>query len=429
MGEDCLSLNVWAPASGDGPFPVMFWIHGGAYIAGSGQGVGPSFARDGVVLVSINYRLGALGFLHAGSLDDRWSEASGNYALADMVAALEWVRDNIANFGGDPGNVTVFGISAGGVFTSNLVVCPRAGGLFQKGINQSAGGTTLYGIDRGVAAAAARLLLAQLGVEAGDLPSLGWEQIVESQTEFLADIQHGKYDDVLGSEQGIPFTPVDGDPDYQPRPVIEATAAGVGSDIDLIVGTCRDEYTTFALMGELTGRGDTGLAARPWSAPDELQRRVRDVYERTPIPNVDLDTQIVTDRVFRVPNIRLAENHARNGGQTRMYCFAWPSPVLDGRLGACHGIDVGFTFDDLGGGGMTALMLGADPPQALATAMHGAWVSFARTGDPAQTGHVPAWPRYRETERATMILDEECRVEPDPMGDRRAVWDGVDLSH
>ncbi|HKE74454.1 MAG TPA: carboxylesterase/lipase family protein [Acidimicrobiales bacterium] len=427
-GEDCLSLNVWAPPGGE-RLPVMVWIHGGAYIYGSGADEGTdgrAFARDGVILVTINYRLGALGFLHAGSLDDRYAEASGNYGLADQIAALRWVQDNIANFGGDPGNVTIFGCSAGGTYVSTLLGCPAAQGLFAKVISQSAGGAPLFGFSPDLAVPVAQIVLDKLGVPTADLPSVPYKRIVDAQVELLAEINRGERDDVFG-EQSIPFVPLVGG-DLLPSAAIDAVGAGVGADVDLVIGTCRDEMTTFELMAEMTG-SSVGVAARPWGAAADIQQRINGVYDATQEPDspIAVSTSISTDRLFRVPSLRLADAHVAAGGSTRVYMFGWRSPAFGGRVGASHGLECPFVFDNFGSP-MMSMMLGGEPPQGLAAAVHGSWAAFAKTGDPAATGAVASWPAYDTETRMTMVFDETSAAVPDPHGERRRVWDGVDVA-
>jgi para-nitrobenzyl esterase len=426
-GEDCLSLNIWAP-SGAAGLPVMVWIHGGAYIYGSGADEGTdglSFARDGVVFVTINYRLRALGFLHAGSLDPAFAVATGNYGLADQIAALRWIQDNIAAFGGDPGNVTIFGCSAGGTYVSTLLACPSAAGLFSKVISESAGGGPLFGFSPDIAVPVARVILDKVGGTAADLPGVPYQRIIDAQMELMAEIQHGDRGDIVG-EMSIPFVPLVGG-DLLPRSAIDAVAAGVGSDVDLIVGTCRDEMTTFEMMEEMTGTSG-GVGALEWGADESLQRRIRAVYDETQEPDspISVQTGMTSDRLFRIPSPRLADAHADAGGSTRVYLFAWRSPALGGRLGASHGMECPFVFDNFGSP-MMAIMIGEEPPASLSREMHGSWVAFAAKGDPASSGAVTEWPPYDTSTRMTMVFDEKSQCVGDSHSERRAAWDGIDV--
>jgi para-nitrobenzyl esterase len=427
-GEDCLSVNVWAPA-GAKDLPVMVWIHGGAYIMGSGADLGTegdTFARDGVVFVSCNYRLGALGFLHAGYLDEAYTEASGSYGLADQIAALRWTRDNIAAFGGDPDNVTIFGVSAGGTYVSSLLGCPSAQGLFRRAISESAGGSPLFAYSERIAEPVAKVILDKLGVQAGELPAVEPMRFVEAQVELMAEIQRGEREAECG-EMSIPFVPLIGG-DIMPRAAYEAIGDGVGASVDLIIGTTRDENTVFELMAELAGTNN-GVAAREWSADPAAKERITRVYAATQDPEcvITETTSMTSDRLFRVPSLRIAEAHVRAGGSTRVYMYAWRTPAFDGRIGAGHGLECPFVFDNFTSP-MTAMMLGDQVPPNLAGEMHGAWISFARSGDPASDGAVPAWPFYALEERPTMVFDRVTEIVNDPDGERRASWDGVDVA-
>jgi para-nitrobenzyl esterase len=427
-GEDCLSVNVWAPA-GAKDLPVMFWIHGGAYIYGSSADPGmegDTFARDGVVFVSCNYRLGALGFLHAGHLNEAYASASGSYGLTDQIAALEWTRDNIAAFGGDPGNVTIFGVSAGGTYVTSLLGCPSAQGLFRRVISQSAGGSPLFDFPERIAEPVAMIMLDKLGVPASELPTIEPMRIVEAQVELMAEIQRGEREAECG-EMTIPFVPLVGG-DVMPRSAYEAIAGGVGATVDLIVGTNRDENTTFELMAELAG-SNGGVAAKEWGADPVIRERINDVYDATQehACAISPKTSMTSDRLFRVPSLRIAEAHLRAGGPTRVYMYAWRTPALNGRIGAGHGLECPFVFDKFTSP-MNTMMLGDQVPPNLAREMHGAWISFAGSGDPAASGAVATWPRYDLADRPTMVFDEMTRVAHDPDGERRAAWDGVDLA-
>ena len=315
--------------------------------------------RDGVVFVSINYRLGAMGFLDAGAVFADRTPGTGNYGIADQVAALEWVRDNIAGFGGDPSNVTVLGVSAGANYTQSLTVCPPARGLFKRAISESAGGITLFGLPRHVTGSVTRAYLEKLGVtDEAALASLRPEQLLDAQAALLKSIQAGELKDAVG-DLTLPFYPVIGT-DYQPWSVIEADARGEASDIDLILGTNLHEMTLFKLLGEMTGGSSISpraLAPRDWEAP------IREVYVDTEPDASDerIDATVEGDRMFRIPNMRAAEARVSGGGRTWVYQFAWETPVFDGRLGAAHGLETPFVFDDMTSGIGQFLLGGIGP--------------------------------------------------------------------
>ena len=433
QGEDCLRLNVWTPMSDEfsrtGPkLPVMVWIHGGAYLFGSGSGPGnrgDTFARDGIVFVSMNYRLGAMGFLDAGAIFSDRTAGTGNYGIADQVAALEWVRDNIEEFGGDPSNVTVFGVSAGANYTQSLTVCPPARGLFKRVISESAGGITLSGLPRYVTGSVAGAYLEKLGVaDEAVLSALKPNQLLDAQAALLKSIRAGELENALG-DLTIPFYPIIGT-DYQPWSVIEADARGEASGVDLILGTNLHEMTLFKLLGELTGGSSMsprGMSPRHWEVP------VRKVYVDTEPGASDerIDATVEGDRMFRIPNIRAAEARVTGGGRTWVYEFAWESPVFDGRLGAAHGLEIPFVFDDLTSS-MGQFLLGGVGPAELAKVMHGVWIAFARDGNPV-TADFPEWPEYDLDRRYVAVFDAVSRVESDPGADRRRAWEGTDIGH
>ena len=426
VGEDCLSVNVWAP-EGASRLPVLFWIHGGGFLLGSNADPGSdgtSFAHDGVVLVSCNYRLGALGFLHAGHLDHRYSAASGAYGVADQIAALTWTRENIAAFGGDPDNVTIFGASAGATFVDTLLGCSAAQGLFRRAVSQSAAGAPVFGFPEQSAQAAADAMLAELDVTADAIGRSTTAEILAAQTRLMSGVQAGKHPEV--GRMTIPFVPMTGG-DLLPRAPVDAIAAGVGADVTLLIGTNRDEATLYRLMEEM-GAAETGMSPGRWDADHEQQQRVLETYRQAQDPDspVPADIAMTTDRVFRIPSLRIAEAHLRGGGTALVYQFAWRSPTFEGRAGASHGMEGPFVFDDFSLP-ITRALTGPAVPPKLVAAVHGAWTSFATAGDPASRGTVPAWPAYNTHTRPTMVFDTITRVvdDPDPVG--RAVWDLIDL--
>ncbi|WNI22343.1 carboxylesterase family protein [Streptomyces sp. ITFR-16] len=407
-GEDCLNLNVWTPSPARTGLPVLVWIHGGSLLHGSSAvGVydGTAFARDGVVLVSVNYRLGVEGF---GVLPD----APANRGLLDQLAALGWVRDNIAAFGGDPDRVTVCGESAGAVCIAALLAAPRARGLFRRAVLQS-------GAPDAVSVAAGRrttaLIAKRLGVAATarDLASVDPAALLAAQTEVTAG--------------GSPLTGgnsfrivVDGE--LLPRDPAEALRGGAASGVDLLMGSTTEEYRLWFVPSGLTerlSRTKLRLARLKAGVPGATARTYR--ANRPGATPGELLGALATDLLLRVPLNRLADARAGASGTTRLYEFGWRSPVLG--LGACHGLEIGFVFDTLGGPDAVALA-GPDAPQELADAMHAAWVRFAASGDPGW----PAWDASRPVMRfgpgAPELVraprDDELRGWP-PYRRRRAV--------
>ena len=424
--EDCLTLNVYTPTADGARRPVMVWIHGGAFLTGAGSTPwynGTSFATNhDIVVVTINYRLGAFGFLH---LDDIGGDAfggSGNVGILDQVAALDWVRENIEAFGGDPNNVTVFGESAGAMSVGTLMGLPVAKGLFAKVIPQS--GAAHNARPRDDADAIARDLLAALGLDAtpagaAQLRALPAEAVLEAQNAIVEKHQ----------PTGLAFTPVV-DGIVLPEEPIDAIGAGSAGGVRVLIGTNADEMKLFTALdpssrdldeAHLIKRvsaaiGDAGKAA-------ELVTAYRS--HRTNAPAADVWADLQGDFVFRIPAIRLAEHQAARDNAVYSYLFAWPSPQFGGALGACHALEIPFAWNTLDTG-MSQLFTGAvdDAMRELAASMHGAWASFARTGTPSAPG-LPEWPAYDDERRATMVFDTPSRVEDDPGAADREAWTGL----
>jgi para-nitrobenzyl esterase len=407
-GEDCLNLNVWAPVGAHGA-PVMVWVHGGAFRNGSGAVEhygGTSFARDGVVCVTFNYRLGLEGFVQLPG-------APANRGLLDQIAALEWVRDNIAAFGGDPGNVTVFGESAGAMSVITLLSLDL--GLFHKAIAQSGGGQVVQTEDDALRVTAE--LAAKLGVPptAEAFAGLDARAAIPAQAE-LADELTANPDPARWGRStvasGLPYVPVLDGELLRKRPV-DAIADGAGHNVPLLTGTTTEEYRLFVvppgLAPLITAERLDGILSRRGFDP-ALARRYG--ANRPGATHGDVLCAIITDSFFRIPTYRVAEGRGQN---THVYEFAWRSPVQE--LGACHALEIGFVFDTLGAPGSS--LTGPNPPQQLSLLMHRAWVDFATKGD-------PGWPPYDTEARPVMVFDGDGgRLVRDPRGDERRLWDGV----
>jgi para-nitrobenzyl esterase len=424
LGDDMLSLNVWTPASGGAGRPVMVWIHGGAFMIGSGMAPmydGSAFARDGVVLVTINYRLHALGFLY---LDELYAEAqgTGNLAILDQVAALRWVRDNIAAFGGDPGNVTIFGQSAGAGCVGTLLGAAAGDGLYHRAILQS--GAASHGLPPATATRIAERVLELAGVQRGSWTAL-WHVGSRRVTHAANRVFWLEASRLLGEHRAlkIPFLPtVDGV--LSSGAPIDRVRAGERAGVDLLVGTCADEYRAFTeglppVLRSLLPAADIGVLTGRRTTADEL---LAAYAPRTPgAIRRSMETAIHGDHMFTIPAIRLAEAQVAAGGRAHMYRFAWRTPIRGGALGACHGIDVPFAFDNLD---RARGLWGRNPPQDLADAMHGAWVRFAYSGDPGG-GELPDWPRYDIEHRPTLEFGDRQRLVHDPRRAERLIWEGT----
>lgn len=409
-GEECLNLNVWTPDPGAAGMPVMVWIHGGAFRNGSNSVpwyLGDRFARDGVVCVSINYRLGCEGFLE---LDG----APSNRGLLDQLAALEWVQANIGAFGGDPGNVTIFGVSAGAMSVTALLSSPRAAGLFRRAIAQSGAGHQI--LTPSTARAVSGELATRLGVEAtaDGFAAVAPDVLIAAQRQLGDDIEATPDPDRWAeiTLDKLPFAPVLDDATLPDRP-IDGIAAGRGRHVDLLIGTNADELRLYLVPNGVIDFVDETSLAR-FADQLGLGDRRAAAYPTTGEGPGAAFAAMYTDWYFRIPAIRAAELHH---GRSHLYEFAWPSPMFDGRLGACHALEVGFVFDTLDepDGGP---LFGPSPPQELADTMHAAWVAFAGTGD-------PGWDRYDEDRRATMQFDVASAVVLDPRADRRETWTGI----
>jgi para-nitrobenzyl esterase len=439
--EDCLTLSVCTPAVDDGRRPVLAWIHGGRYRTGQ-CGIpwynGARFAANGdIIVVSFNYRLGALGFAHLARFGHEYA-ASGLNGTLDQVAALEWVRDNIAAFGGDPDNVTVAGESAGAMSVATLLGLPRAAGLFHRAILES--GAAHHTLPLEAAEKVTELFCEALRVRsADDLHAVAVEDILNAQARIDAELGQGSGLVNRLGVSALPFSPaVEGS--LLPMTPLEAIRRGASADIPVLIGTNQDETTLWAprpsgdvgavavVVGETTGwgygevdeqrlgkivtrlGGDDGMittyrASRPDTSPD------------------DLLVAITTDHMFRIPAIRLAEARADHAAPTWMYLFAWKSRAFGGRLRASHALEVPFAFNNLDRPGVDVFLGEGPTPQHVAEAMHGAWTSFIRTGNP-NCRALPDWPPYDTERRATMVFDDTSAVIDDPGGAERRLWDG-----
>jgi len=422
QSEDCLFLNVFSPGLDDTRRPVMVWIHGGAFCMGSGSmqmySTGTLAANGNVVLVTINYRLGALGFLNLKDLTQGKIPSTGNEGLQDQVAALRWVRDNIAAFGGDPDNVTVFGESAGAMSIGCLLNLPEARGLFHKAILESPVGEMARPLDMSVEIA--REFLKALDLAPHDistLRNLSLEKMIRAQQIVAAKMGQG----------GAPVIPV-ADGVVMPRMPLESLEAGLGFRVPTLVGSNLEEDKLFAMMNPKVYRIDEeGLrsAAAKFVAAGDAAELV-DVYQKAkasrgePVTPFEVYSALSTDVMFRKTAIRIAEAQCKHASGGYNYLFCWKSPAAGGRLGACHALEVGFVF-----GNYNATFCGTGPAaDKLSREMQDAWLSFARTGNPSCES-LGDWPQYCES-RASMIFDTNSRVEKAVYEEERRVWETLE---
>lgn len=431
MSEDCLSLNVWTPGLDAARRPVMVWVHGGAFAMGSGSRQltdGAALARRGdVVVVSLNYRLGAFGFLHLAGLGADASLATSNLGLLDQIAALEWVQREIATCGGDPDNVTVFGESAGAISVAMLLAMPRARGLFRRAILQSGSANLAAPAERGTRVALE--FLRHLDLTAADLPRLRdvpAEQLLQAQLQLMMAPP--------SDCGGMPFLPVI-DGDTLPADPFELIAAGASRSVDVLVGTTRDEMKLFDLIDPKAATLDEaallrraerilpGVDARGASLAQcavDTYREARAARGQAVDPPV-LWCAIESDRVFRYPGMRLAELQVAQQAAAYAYLFTWPSPFQGGRLGSCHALEIPFVFGTTENPHVVPFAGGGAEARRLTERMQDAWIAFARCGNPQQ-GDLASWPRYDPPQRATMVLDRECGAVNAPYEEERRFW-------
>jgi para-nitrobenzyl esterase len=417
-GEDCLVLNVYTPdASRRRKRPVMFWMHGGGFAIGSGgdtQYNGAPLARRGdVVVVTVNHRLNALGYLYLGALHEDFAD-SGNVGQLDLILALQWVRDNIEAFGGDPNNVLIFGESGGGAKVSATLAMPPAHGLFHKAAIQSGPGLQMG--ERADAAAHAERTLAALGVAPADvhqLQSMDYRLIIQAAAKAQADAPRG-----AGGHLLSPL--VDGR--SLPRHPFEPDAPGISRDIPLMIGTCKDEATLFMSADPMFGHATQEQARARFSAmlgpKGPAAFEVYKALRPDDAPTYWI-TSMSTGMGTWMNSIRLAERKvAQHAAPVYMFRLDWEPPFLGGVLRTPHGTEVPLVFDTVDA---KRLELGTGPaPTQIAASMSQAWINFARSGDPSQ--RTLAWPAYDMNSRKTMLFNTTSHVVSDPDRPAREFW-------
>jgi para-nitrobenzyl esterase len=408
QSEDCLILNVWTPGLDNRKRPVMFWIHGGGFSTGSGSSPwydGTNVARkQDVVVVTINHRLNVFGYCHLGAFSPKYADSS-NIGTLDCIAALKWVKDNIASFGGDPDRVMVHGQSGGGRKTTMILTTTPAQGLYHRAVVQS--GSELRVDTHESGEAKARRLLAALNIATADVDKL--QQIP------LADIQKVQGQAAVGQ-----WMPVAGTPSLPEQP-FDGKAPTMSRDLPVMIGTCRTEQSGFLgvdpAMDTLT---DDQLKARldtlQHGASDALYAMYRRLYPTS--SNAEVLYMAATDRSYFLDStIQAALRADAGGGKTYMYNFYRETPVDGGRYFAPHAEEIPFVFDSLANG---AVIAGPVTPESqhLADQVSALWANFARDGVPHATG-IPDWTPYNSNSRPTLIIDTESRMENDPRAEQR----------
>ncbi len=412
--ENCLHLNVWTPAVGSGkrpvPLPVMVWLHGGGYSAGSANwnmyNGGNLAAKQDVVVVTVTHRLNVFGYLYLADLGgERFAQAS-NVGMLDIVAALEWVHGNIAGFGGDPGSVTIFGQSGGAGKVSTLMAMPAAKGLFQRAIVQS--GSEIRGNTRERATQGAAALLATLGLKS-------------NQVGELQKVPQAKLLEAMRATRGLALGPVV-DGKSLPASPFDPTAPMISSDVPLLIGSTETEVT-WSTATKYDALDDAAFQARvkeSLKVDDAAAAQLIAVYKkgRPKASNLDLFLILSTDvSNFRTgTDIEAERKSALGKAPAYKYYFQWYSPVREGKPRAFHTVDIPFAFQNVE---ICASMVGTGVDlQPLADQVSGAWAAFARSGNPNHKG-LPKWMPFNPADRATMIFNSECRAVKDPYRQER----------
>lgn len=434
--EDCLSLNIWTPGLDDRRRPVLVWVHGGGFTTGSGSSAiyrGDRLARRGdAVVVTLNYRLGALGFLAHPALGDESGMRCGNWGVFDQVAALEWVHEHVGAFGGDPQNVTVFGESAGAMSIALLLSSSVCGRLFHRAVVQSgppATASTEWGARRAERLAELAGVEPARGLVRESLERLETQELVRATQDLANEVS---------SDAGLPLPllpVVDGELITQPP--AEAISEGAAARVPFLIGTTRDEAALFMELDPAAQDLDIGgvvRRVRRIATKDSAQTLVeayRDAREARDEPATPraLLTAITTDYVFRLPSLALATASYKYQPGTFAYLFTWESPFLGGIFGSPHGLEIPFVF-----GTVENEVIGrfsGSGPRAfeLSGGMQEAWLAFAHTGDPSCDA-LGDWPAYDPLRRPTMVLGPGGGIEDDPRSPERLAWDeaGIEIA-
>lgn len=418
--EDCLNLNIWTPNIDNKKRPVMFWIHGGAFLMGGGNDPmydGSVLAQRGeVVVVTINYRLGALGYLYI-------PDVTVNCGHLDQLLALKWVQDNIELFGGDPNNVTIFGESAGGYSVVALAAMPAAKGLFHRIIAQSA-----PAINPKVTKKPSKNLIRMLGVEKGDIDALRKippAEIIDAQNKLLAE----------NSANLLAFRPlVDGE--IIPIHPLKSFQNGECKDIEFMIGTNFDEAKLFTAlnpeiskMNNINGENiiigflsQLGMEISKAKAMIDTYKEAR--KSKFPTDAKEILNALITDYMFRISTIRLLEAQSEHQSNTYNYLFTWPSPAFNGNLGSCHAIELPFVFNTLNNPSFK-VFVGDNPDlNTMSHKVMDAWIAFAHSGNPNHES-IPQWPSYDSEKRSTMLIDREFKVVEKFLDEERAAWEDI----
>ena len=424
--EDCLTLNIWTPGIDNKKRAVLFWIHGGSFMYGSGTRViyyGTNMAKKGaVVVVTINYRLGPFA-----NLD--FSDAHPNVAMLDQITALEWVNQNIETFGGDPNNITIFGESAGAAAVCTLMAMPRAKGLFQRAIPQS-GAAHPLGYTQTSIKQTTEFLLDELNLQSDDLEKFRKIPAVDI-IKAIYRLEQRNFSQGIRLRFG-PY--VDGE--TLPHHPLEAINEGYAKDVDLIIGSNFEESKFWHMF----------FSDFKETKAEDLPRRMKRVLKMTGENEEDLDKVIATyqnsrkenglpstpqdildayntDNMFRIPAVRFADAQSKHQKNTYMYLFSWGLPNI---YGAMHGLEIGFVFNRFFNVDVPTLPKKTGETERLSENMMNSWISFAKNGNPNHTG-IPKWLGYETQERNTIVFDKTIKIWKDPLSREREMWNKMNL--
>jgi para-nitrobenzyl esterase len=418
--EDCLNLNIWTPKIDNKKRSVMFWIHGGAFLMGGGIDTiydGSALAKRGeVVVVTVNYRLGALGYLYLPGV-------TANVGHLDQILALKWVHDNIEHFGGDSNNITIFGESAGGYSVVALAAMPAASGLFNRIIAQSA---PMIGSE--VTKKPSKKLLRMLGIEIGDLNALrkiSPEKIIEAQNKLLAE-DPGNL---------LAFRPlIDGE--TLPIHPLKAFQNGDCKNIEFMIGTNLNEAKLFTVLNPLISNLNDADAEKlinftlsSYGLNPSQTKTMIDTYKQAREGKFSTELKeimnaLMTDYIFRISTIRLLEAQSKHQSNTYNYLFTWPSPAYNGDLGACHALEIPFVFNTLNNAAFKEFIGESPDLNTISHNIMDAWIAFAHTGNPNHNS-IPEWSSYDIKKRSTMLMDHEFQVVEKFLDKERAAWDDI----